>query len=181
MAASAAYFGFPFDRAASLDALAATVAQASEDHDLRVRLTLDRSGRVAAEATDLPASASRPVRVALDRDPVDPSDVWLFHKTTRREPYERRRAARPDVDDVLLTNTRGEVTESTVANLAVLLDGTWMTPPRDAGLLAGTYRDVLLREGRLVERAVTVEGLLRTDEVALISSVRGWRPAEVVT
>jgi para-aminobenzoate synthetase/4-amino-4-deoxychorismate lyase len=115
--------------------------------------------------------------VALDEEPVDPSDVWLFHKTTRRGPYERRRERRADVDDVLLVNDRGEVTESTIANLAVRLDGVWVTPPIDGGLLPGTYRNVLLREGRMTERPVTVDELRGARELALVSSVRGWRPA----
>jgi para-aminobenzoate synthetase/4-amino-4-deoxychorismate lyase len=118
--------------------------------------------------------------VALDDEPVDPSDVWLFHKTTRRAPYERRRDKRPDVDDVVLVNLRGEVTESTIANLAVNLAGTWVTPPADAGLLAGTHRAVLVREGRLTERPVTIDELRGASEIALVSSVRGWRAAVLV-
>ena len=106
--------------------------------------------------------------------------MWLFHKTTRRAPYERRRERRRDVDDVLLVNDRGEVTESTIANLAVRLDGEWVTPPIDAGLLAGTYRTVLTREGKLTERPVTVDELVGAEEIALVSSVRGWRPTVLV-
>jgi branched-subunit amino acid aminotransferase/4-amino-4-deoxychorismate lyase len=37
-----------------------------------------------------------------------------------------------------------------------------------------------VREGALVERPVTIEELRRAREVALISSVRGWRAAELV-
>jgi para-aminobenzoate synthetase/4-amino-4-deoxychorismate lyase len=115
--------------------------------------------------------------VALDDEPVDPSDVWLFHKTTRRAPYDRRREKRPEVDDVLLVNDRGEVTESTIANLAVRIGESWVTPPVDAGLLPGTYRAVLVREGRLTERPVSIAELRAAPEIALVSSVRGWRPA----
>lgn len=179
LGASARYFGFRF---AMEDALAA-MKEAADDAPgdrLLVRVSLSRDGAVAAEASELGPEPDRPVRVALDTEPVDPSNVWLFHKTTRRAPYERRRARRPDVDDVVLVNTRGEVTESTIANLAVLLDGTWVTPPLDAGLLPGTYRSVLLREGRLVERPVTEAQLRTAPAVALVSSVRGWREAELV-
>ena len=144
-----------------------------------VRLTLARDGTLGAEVRDLPP-ADQTVRVALDDEPVDPNDVWLFHKTSRRAPYDRRREKRPDVDDVLLVNDRGEVTESTIANLAVELDGEWVTPPIDSGLLPGTYRTVLLREGCLTERPVTVEQLKRATAIALVSSARGWRPATLV-
>jgi para-aminobenzoate synthetase/4-amino-4-deoxychorismate lyase len=118
--------------------------------------------------------------VAIHPRPVDPSDIWLYHKTTLRGPYERRRGDRPEVDDVLLVNTRGEVTESTIANAAVRLGDAWFTPPLASGLLAGTYRAVLLREGRLRERSIRVEELGDASGLALISSVRGWRPAVLV-
>ncbi|HEY3213601.1 MAG TPA: aminodeoxychorismate synthase component I [Actinomycetota bacterium] len=178
LASSAGYFGFRFEPEAAAAALKRAVAEVTGPSV--VRLTLGRDGGLSTDVRDLPP-ADDAVRVALDDEPVDPSDVWLFHKTTRRAPYERRRGRRPDVDDVLLVNDRGAVTESTIANLAVRLDGIWVTPPVDAGLLPGTYRNVLLREGRMTERPVTVDELRGARELALVSSVRGWRPAALVS
>ena len=178
LAGSAGYFGFRFEPEAAAAALKRAVAEVTGPSV--VRLMLARDGGLSTDVRDLPP-ADDAVRVALDDEPVDPSDVWLFHKTTRRAPYERRRERRPDVDDVLLVNDRGEVTESTIANLAVRLDGVWVTPPVDAGLLPGTYRNVLLREGRVTERPVTVGELRGAGELALVSSVRGWRPAALVS
>ncbi len=177
LAASARYFGFRFELEAAAAALKRAVIEVTEPSV--VRLTLARDGALSTDVRDLPPAEER-VRVALDDEPVDPSDLWLFHKTTRRAPYERRRERRPDVGDVVLVNDRGEVTESTIANLAVRLHGVWVTPPIDAGLLPGTYRTVLLREGRLIERPVTVNELGGAGELALVSSVRGWRPAVLV-
>jgi para-aminobenzoate synthetase/4-amino-4-deoxychorismate lyase len=175
---SATYFGFRCDDPAVGSALEDAVAGRGEP--ARVRLDLARDGEVRVEISDLPSSPEDPVRIAIDHDPVDPTDVWLFHKTSVRDIYDRRRARRPDVDDVVLVNARGEVTETTIANLAVQIDAAWVTPPREAGLLSGTFRDVLLREGRLRERPVTLEEFQAAEAVALVSSVRGWREAEVV-
>jgi len=177
MASSASYFGFRFDAEAAAAVMKEAVAETSGSS--LVRLTLARDGTLATDVRDLP-SADQQVRVALDDEPVDPNDVWLFHKTSRRAPYDRRREKRPDVDDVLLLNDLGEITESTIANLAVELDGVWVTPPIASGLLPGTYRAVLLRERRLVERPVTVEDLRKASGIALVSSARGWRPATLV-
>ena len=179
LSSSARYFGFAFDRDEILAALDRAVTGTHEH--IRVRLTLARDGEVGTDVRPLSYANDGPVRLALDDEPVDPSDVWLFHKTTNRVPYDRRRSKRPDTDDVILVNTRGEVTESTIANLAVQIDDAWVTPPRDSGLLAGTYREVLLREERLSERAITAEELLRAEAIALVSSVRGWRRAELVS
>ncbi|HKI29858.1 MAG TPA: aminodeoxychorismate synthase component I [Actinomycetota bacterium] len=177
LAASARYFGFRFELEAASAALKRAVIEVTQPSV--VRLTLARHGAMSTDVRDLPR-AEEPVRVALDDEPVDPSDLWLFHKTTRRAPYDRRRERRPDVDDVVLVNDRSEVTESTIANLAVRLGDVWVTPPIDAGLLPGTYRSVLLREGALIERPVTVDEFRGAGELALLSSVRGWRPAVLV-
>ena len=175
---SAAYLGFRFDPRAATIALEKAVADLAGS-DARIRLQLERDGALATEVTTLGPPAG-PVRIALDDEPVDPSDVWLFHKTTWRAPYDRRRERRPDVDDVVLVNTRGEATETTVANLAVRLGADWVTPPRDAGLLAGTYRETLVRDGRLREAPVTIGSLRSAEAIALVSSVRGWREAVLV-
>jgi para-aminobenzoate synthetase/4-amino-4-deoxychorismate lyase len=178
LGSSARYFGFRFDPEAAVAACKRAVA----DHGggvLRLRMTLSRDGAIAIDVSEPPPASDRPVRLAIDDEPVDPGDVWLYHKTSRRSPYERRRAKRPDVDDVILVNTRGEATETTIANLAVRIEGRWVTPPLEAGLLPGSYRAVLIRDGTLAERPITIEELRSADEVALVSSVRGWRPAEI--
>jgi para-aminobenzoate synthetase/4-amino-4-deoxychorismate lyase len=178
LGSSARYFGFRFEPETAVAALKRAAADRGDA--FAVRLTLSRDGSVATDVRELPPTPDRPVRLAVDDEPIDPDDIWLFHKTTRRQPYERRKEKRPDVDDVILVNARGEVTESTIANLAVRLEGRWVTAPLDAGLLAGTYRSVLLREGTLTERPIRIADLVEAEAVALVSSVRGWRPAEIV-
>ena len=178
LGSSATYFGFRLDPEAAIASLKTAVAERGTP--CGVRLALARDGTVETQVRDLPPEHAEPVGVALDDEPVDPCDVWLFHKTTRRAPYERRRERRPDVDDVLLVNDRGEVTESTIANLAVRLDDAWVTPPLDAGLLPGTRRAALLADGTLTERTVTIDELQACDEIALVSSLRGWRRALLV-
>jgi para-aminobenzoate synthetase / 4-amino-4-deoxychorismate lyase len=176
---SARYFGFAFDGDALRTELEKHAADAAGA--IRVRLMVSRAGETAVESSSLPAASNAPVRLAIaDDPPVEPSDLWLFHKTTRRAPYERRRNARPEADDVLLVNAAGRVTESTVANLAVRIDGGWWTPPIGDGLLPGTYRAVLVLDGTLRERSVSVEEVRSAEEVALVSSVRGWRSAVLI-
>jgi para-aminobenzoate synthetase / 4-amino-4-deoxychorismate lyase len=175
---SAQYFGFRFDAESALAACKHAVEDAAEP--VRIRLTLARDGVVDVTTSAIEPNPERRVRLAIDDEPVDPDDALLFHKTTLRGPYERRRAKRPDADDVLLVNTRGEITESTIANVAILFGDRWVTPPLDAGLLPGAYRAVLLRDGTLTEQRVTLDELRGANDVALVSSVRGWRPAEIV-
>ena len=50
--------------------------------------------------------------------PID--DVFLYHKTTRRNVYDEARRQRPDADTVILWNQAGEATEGTEANLVIV-------------------------------------------------------------
>ncbi len=183
LGASADYFGFPWDEAAVRAALEEAIgaAEAGGRGPLRVRLTLGRSGDVEAHARPLPPDPPGPVRVVVDDEPVDPTDPLLFHKTTYRARYRQAAARHPGADDVLLVNPEGQVTEATVANVAVRLEGRWWTPPLSSGCLPGVYRRVLLEGGRLAERPIAVADLARAEEMALVNSVRLWRRAVLAT
>ena len=177
LAASAEYFGFEVDveavRAALLDETAAF-----KDGPLKVRLLAARDGTHRIEAG--PAAPSTPVRLGFAAEPVDDRDVFLYHKTTHRAVYERARASRPDCDDVLLWNARGEITETTTANVVLEIDGRLWTPPVAAGLLAGTMRASLLANGAIQERVMTKVDVARAGAVRLINSVRQWVDAVLV-
>lgn len=177
LADSAEYFGINCDPADVSRQLAEAVAGA--DGPRRLRLLLYRDGRCEIRAIPLDAVPERP-RVGLARTPVDASDPLLFHKTTRREVYEQARRERPDCDDVILWNSAGELTETSIANLVLELDGRLLTPALDCGLLPGTLRRRLLAEGRIAEARLSRDDLRRATRVWLINSVRGWREAELV-
>ncbi len=179
LADSAEYFGFRCDRAAVARALAELAAGLAGPS--KARLLLDRVGRVAVEAAALPPVLPEPLRMGLARQPIASSDVRLYHKTTRREPYETARASRPDGDDVILWNERGELTETSVANIILELDGRQVTPPVASGLLAGTLRAHLLAVGEISEQVLTLDDLAWATGLWLINSVRGRQRARFVT
>jgi para-aminobenzoate synthetase/4-amino-4-deoxychorismate lyase len=71
-------------------------------------------------------------------------------------------------------NERGEITESSIANVVVPIDGELYTPPRESGLLAGVFRNHLLALGEIKERVITIEEFKHAKEFYLINSVRKW-------
>lgn len=133
-----------------------------------------------ASSSGMADSAASPPRIVmLAATPVDPEDPFLCHKTTNRRVYDDGRAAVPaalaaQLFDLLLWNTRGELTEFTIGNLVLDLDGARLTPPRASGLLAGTFRDELLDEGVIAERVLTAADLRRARAIWLINSLREW-------
>jgi para-aminobenzoate synthetase/4-amino-4-deoxychorismate lyase len=172
--ASAEYFGFRFDRAAVRAALDARLAGAG---DARVRLLCLRDGEVKVQVHAPPPPAEGPVRLAVDEEPIDSRECWPHHKTSRRLPYTIRRERHPWADDVLLVNERGEITEASTANVAVRLGGSWWTPPVGHGCLPGIERARLVIAGVLRERVLLPADLRRAERLAVINSLRGWRPA----
>ena len=170
---SAQYFEFRVDMKRVREALTRALPAAA-DVPHKVRLLVDRHGAVEIETSPFrPGAADKLPRVGLARDPVAETDPFLYHKTTNRRVYEQARAGRPDCDDVLLYNRHGQVTESTIANVAVEEDGVLYTPPVNCGLLARTQRALLLAQGRLREKPIAVEQLRDARRVVLMNSVRG--------
>ena len=178
---SAAYFDFAFSRQTAETALNQYPLPAPRKADqaglgqapiLKIRLLLNRDGSCRVEGE--PLKRSTPLRVGLAATPMDTEQVWLYHKTTCREIYRQALLSRPDCDDVILWNQRGELTESTRANVVLDLDGRLWTPPAACGLLAGTFRRHLLETGTLQERVLRRDDLRRAHAIHLINSVRRW-------
>lgn len=176
---SAGYFGIPGKR----DTLLATLrawetghAALPAEERLRVRLLVDQQGAARLESAPLIPRAT-PLRVALAPAPVDPANRFLYHKTTLRHVYDSAKSACPGADDVLLWNPAGGLTESTIANLVVELDGEKVTPPVECGLLPGTFREELLAQGVIRERVVHLKDLPRIRKMFLVNSVRQWEEA----
>ncbi|HEX5355034.1 MAG TPA: chorismate-binding protein [Aquabacterium sp.] len=191
LAGSARHFGWAWN-----DALASRVRQALVDlcqaHPAgvhRVRLLLSVDGEVDAQASPLsgPGSVTKnspapddqaTLTVQLADRAMPPADDFIRHKTTRRAIYA---AFKPPegVFDTLLFNQAGELTEFTIGNVALKLDGQWYTPPLSVGLLPGVMRTSLLAEGLLTERTLTTLDLERAQGLALLNSVRGWLPVSL--
>jgi para-aminobenzoate synthetase/4-amino-4-deoxychorismate lyase len=171
-AGSARQFGFAYDEARTRAAVAAT-ERAHPRGQWRVRLLVARDGTPTIECTPYTADP-RPWRVAFASEPVDSRDPFLANKTTNRGLYDAARRARPDVDDVILSNERGEITEATLANVVAEIDGVRYTPPLASGLLGGTFRAELLASGQVRERVLTRADLTRASRLWLINSVREW-------
>jgi branched-chain amino acid aminotransferase len=93
--------------------------------------------------------------------------------------YERAREQ--GLDEVVLLNERGEVSECTSANIFVAQgDRVWTPPPSD-GCLAGVTKAVLLEEIRIPgvaigEKTLLPQGLELADEVFITSTTRELLP-----
>ena len=185
LGASAAYW----DMLCDVDSLRAMLTELEEvmDGPTRVRVLASGEGNVALSLAAAPerfplgpGPADEPVRVSIDRIPLDSGDPRLFHKVADRSHFDDRRKRNAGVDDVLCVNEHGDITEATIANAVFLIDGVWRTPPVTDGLLAGIMRERLIMSGALKEQSVSIADALGAEAVALVNSVRGWQPALII-
>ena len=175
---SARYFGFRWNEVEISEVL----DDAGKSHPLgswRIRLIVARNGEAHIDATPLGEPRTAPVAVRFASRAIDDQDPLVFHKTTARSRYDAELERCQPCDDVIFWNCRGEVTESTIANVVVFSEGKHWTPPREAGLLVGTLREELISKGELFERTITKEELAGAGSFSLINSVRGWMPAKL--
>jgi para-aminobenzoate synthetase / 4-amino-4-deoxychorismate lyase len=173
---SASYFDYPFPENEIKSQLALLSKQyPSGVH--KIRLLLSLQGEIDIQAQQL-QDVSQPIEATLAKTPISSKNVFLYHKTTNRKVYEEQKVA--GFFDTLLWNEKEELTEFTIGNLVLELDGKLVTPPRDSGLLAGVMRAELLESGEVEERIVYREDLWRASAIWLVNSVRGWLKVKVV-
>lgn len=175
---AAAHFSIPWNAGAVHQCLQA-LADGHPQGLWRVRLLLGAAGQPRAEAFALQPTPE-PVRLQLAGGPLmEAHSEFVRFKTTRRAHYAAFAPTETGVFDTVLWNAAGEITESTFGNIAMLLDGRWVTPPLSCGLLPGVGRAVALRDGRVCEAVVRLQDLPRVQGWAFINSLRGWLQARL--
>ena len=175
---SAKYFGISID----VENVQITLHDFAKKNSLgasKIRLLSDKNGELTIESQPI-TQLETPLMVTLADEPLDKNNPFLYHKTTNRVIYSHFQKKYSHVFDVLLWNEDGELTEFTNGNIVLEIDGTLWTPPINSGLLAGTYRERLIKEETIHEKVLTITDLRKSKKVWFINSVRKWLEVQVV-
>ena len=173
--ASAHYFGFDID----VDSIRTRLCSLQLLRRAKLRLLLGSDGDYELEEHPLSEVKSM-VMLKLASRPVNSHDIFLFHKTTCRDVYDEARNDVDHCDDVILWNEKNQLTETTIANLFLEIDGELLTPPVECGLLAGTYRRYMLENGRVKEAVLRKSDLVNVSKIYVANSMRGLQEARLV-
>lgn len=176
---SAEYFGYPCN-IKEVQKMLEDVAGKFPSVPQKVRLLVSEDGTMKVEHSAAVSGDARTIQVRLASTPVDSGNVFLYHKTNHRVVYDHARAECSACDDVLLWNGQGEITESTLANIVVETEQGFITPPVECGLLAGTFRELLLEQGKIREAKITIKELKQSKAFYLVNSVRQWQRASLI-
>jgi len=175
---SALYFDFYLD----IDKIQNALIDLSKKHQQgkwKVRLLVGKRGNQSIEIEKL-TQFTNGLNVKLAYNPIDHNNVFLYHKTTNRAIYEKNKIQNENVFETLLWNLNGEITEFTTGNIVVELNNHLYTPPLRSGLLAGTFREYLLKSGKISERVIMKDELHLCEKIWFINSVRKWVPVQLL-
>jgi para-aminobenzoate synthetase/4-amino-4-deoxychorismate lyase len=116
------------------------------------------TGEVQITAEPLPPSV-QPSRCSwrINPSPMRWRIAMCAFQNLGTSALRRFQAQSAGIFDIVLFNEDGQITEGTRGNIAVQLDGRWVTPPLQCGLLPGVGRALALSQGRLTEQVVTLE------------------------
>ena len=96
-------------------------------------------------------------------------------KYADRSGLDRLFEQRGGCDDVLIVRD-GMVRDTTIANVALLIEGRWLTP--EDPLLMGTTRARLIREGKIFTAPLSVRELPKASKIAVMNAMMGFVEVE---
>ena len=131
----------------------------------KLRVTLSKNGNFEHEVSKIIPEKSDKKFIRLEGK-VDSRNPFLYHKTTVREAMPK------DVFEHIRMNEKNEITEGIFTNIAIEKDGQLFTPPVSCGLLNGTYRQKLIKEGKMSEKVLYAKDLKEADRIFCFNSVR---------
>jgi 4-amino-4-deoxychorismate lyase len=107
---------------------------------------------------------------------IQPALAGIKHCNRLEQVLARAECVDAGTDEGLMLDTDGAVVSATSANLFVLRDGRWQTPPVDRCGVAGICRAHLLELLGAVQVRLSVEQVEGADAVFLCNAVRGILP-----
>lgn len=173
LADSAVFFDYPLKLTKLSEQLHRLTKTFLPDQSYKIRVLLNNEGKIRIETSPIGSNPVPVTKLTFCPEPVDALDRSRYHKTTLLDAFAPPNALK---DDFIYLNKDEQITETSIANIVVKIDGQLFTPPISAGILPGTYRAKLIQEGLLMERPIYRADLTRESEIYLINSVRKmWR------
>jgi para-aminobenzoate synthetase/4-amino-4-deoxychorismate lyase len=137
----------------------------------KMRIQVKKGNDFLIELNPLESLPS-PYILSLSPDRVDSSNPFLYHKTSNRKTIQN--SIHETCTDCIFMNQKGELTETTRANLVLKIDGEYFTPPVSCGLLRGVFREELLSNKKIKEKILYPSDLQKAEKIIAINSVRGF-------
>ncbi|WP_034319989.1 aminotransferase class IV [Helicobacter trogontum] len=141
------------------------------------RLLLAKDGTLTYNIQPLQPITNTTIKLAVLKTTTQLS----YHKTTMRLHFDKATTsiARNECFDYIYTNKDNEILEGSRSNVVITQNGKHYTPKRSLGLLAGTLRNTLIKQGICIEKTLYTQDLYRADAIYCVNSIRGIIPVKL--
>lgn len=185
MSRSAKYFNIPFDQKELEEKLYRVGQNLTKQgrKQRKIRIILESDGKLYIHSQKLTAPPELPVKIDISQYRVKSSDIFLYHKTSKRRlfEHERKRLGKMGLFETIFLNEQGELTQGTITNLFIDNGrGILKTPALNCGLLPGTLRQYLLDCQAAREAILTPSDLASAKRILVGNSLRGLLRAKLV-
>ncbi|MCG2711141.1 MAG: aminodeoxychorismate synthase component I, partial [Candidatus Omnitrophica bacterium] len=176
--ASAKFFGFAFELKKIRAALKRKFNTLRPDKNYKLRLLLETCGDISVHASVLSPQKQHTgiPKICLSPQRLNPGNIYLYHKTTRRGLYNRefKRYKKQGFFDVIFLNKKEEICEGAISNIFLKKKEIYYTPPVSCGLLPGVFREYFIKthKGQVKEKILRIEDLRTADIIYCANSVR---------
>ncbi len=169
---SAEYFDFNYDTENIKKELNKITRALDKNKIYKIRLLMDYLGNLEISLQEIKDNPEK-IKIKISDKIINSNDIFLYHKTTNRELYDKE-------PDCIFFNENGELTEGAIYNIFIEKHGILYTPPALCGLLAGVYRQYLIGNKDVIEKKIYKQELINADKIFLCNSVRGLMEAILV-
>lgn len=149
----------------------------------RIKLTVSGEGDVDIQATAF-SPLTQPLSLSLSKFNLSSAVQITAHKVSRRDFYDGERIrlnAAHGCDEAVFFNEREELCEGSFTSLFIEKEGRLFTPHREAGILPGVLRAVMIANGEAQSAVLTQDDLLKADAIFMGNSLRGLMRATLLS
>ncbi|APW66582.1 MULTISPECIES: aminotransferase class IV [Arcobacteraceae] len=129
---------------------------------LKCKVIYDESGILDVQYDEYKKRQIKSFKIIYD------DNISYSKKTVNRDELNKLFNQRQNSDEIIIIKNN-IVTDTSIANIAILYEGTWITSK--SYLLKGTTRSRYLNETQIIEKDITLEMLKKAEKIALMNAM----------
>lgn len=174
---SAEHFLFYYDQEKIVKELNGCFNTLSDKKKYKIKVSLNKFGKAAITKTELknnPMQKIENVRIIISEKNIDSRNSFQYFKTTKRELYNAELTIykKEGFGEVLFLNEQNKITEGSITNIFVFINGKWKTSPISSGILNGVYRNYFIKRHKVSEEEISISDLKLSEKIILTNAVR---------
>ncbi|OFO60070.1 aminotransferase class IV [Peptoniphilus sp. HMSC075B08] len=156
--------------------------KSSEDKNFALKLIVSDKNFILTSREDNYRKDNKRFKLIVSEVRRNSSSKMIYHKSLSyyENIMEHRLALDKGYDSALFINERGEVCETSFANIFFVRDGEIFTPVISSGLLKGTMRDFIIENYKVREEIIYLDDLKNFDEAFISNSLMGVRNVSLI-